>query len=342
MTTSAKRLGMAQGGMELEQRLRRIEQEIEKKADANINTGVSSKSRLIPIQIEGLAIIGGVQCWRLSWDPIYASDLAKYEVHVSDTITFNTFTIYDVTTNYFEYTLEPDPLDDVPVPNYVRVRAVTLVGFPGLFSRTFNVTTGLLTTEDFAAGAVTQYVEWEQTTGLYQLQAGNGMVDPYTTAGSPWFGQSNPATVAVEQELGPITISANSEGIVMPYLSMELELQSDCWTGDHSVNNLNVVVKRRRSGGEDITLSDMYFDYFYSVPFSRNYTKAGGAFPTMYRYKCNLTCPLLVPLVPDQPGEGIIEYRIYMKVNSTNTAFYPTWLMVWPTWVKFRLLEFRR
>jgi hypothetical protein len=343
MTTSAKRLGMAQGGMELEQRLRRIEQEIEKKADANINTGVSSRSRLIPIQITGLDIVGGIQAWRISWDPVYASDLAKYEVHISDTITFNTFTVYDVTTNYFEYTQEPDPLEDVPLPNYVRVRAVTLVGYSGLFSRTLDVTTGKLTTADFTAGAVTQYVEWEQTAGLYQLEHGDGLTDPYTDVASPWNGQVNPYTTQQDQLLGPITISTHSEGIVMPYLSMELELQSFTWLGNASPNNLLVEVRRRVSGGADTTISSMYYDYFYSIPWSKYYLNRdwGGA-PYNYRYKSTMTCPLEVPLIPDQPGEGIQEYRIYMKVTSTLAATVKMYLLVWPKWIKFRLLEFRR
>ena len=339
---SAKRLGMAQGGMELEQRLRRIEQEIEKKADANVNVGVSSRSRLIPIQIQNLDIVGGIQAWRLSWSPINASDLAKYEVHISDTITFNTFTVYDVTTNYFDYTLEPDPLEDVPLPNYVRVRAVTLVGFPGPFSSTLDVTTGLLTTSNFEAGAVTQYVEWEQTTDLWQLQAGDGLVDPYNDVESPWNGQLNPETVADEQELGPISISTHSGGVVMPYLSMQFELQSASAGKVTDENNLQIIVKRRKTGEADTEISNMFFDYFFSVPYSRYFTETVDGGIAIFRYKMNLTCPLQVPLIPDQPGEGIHEYRIFMKVTSGTDALYKTWLMVWPTWVKFRLLEFMR
>ena len=344
---SAKRLGMAQGGLELEQRLRRIEQEIEKKADANINVGVTSKSRLIPLQIKGLAIEGGVQSWRLSWQPNYASDLSKYEVHISDTITFNTFTVYDVTTNYFQYTVEPDPLEDVPLPNYVRVRAVTLVGFPGAFSDTFDVTTGLLVTADFEQGAVTGLVEWSMTSGFDQLTAGTAGKDPWGESSIPPgdpFPAANPNSEAPSQSLGPAIVSAHSLGVIVPYLTMEVELQSMSNYNTTNTNKLNIVVKRRLSGEADTELSNMTLDYFTYMPASRYWWSRGVGLPYPYRYQFYsyadplVTVPIHIPLLPDQPGEGTWEYRVDLSVSSDAND----WILIWPQWVKIAFIEFRR
>jgi len=340
-----KRFGIDQGNIDLERRLRTIEQNIKTKADANADTDVSSQSRLVPLQVENISITGGTQCWRLEWDSVTAPDLKQYIVQVSESAAFNEYTDYDVDTPYFEYTVQPGVTD---VVNYVRVRAVTNLGYEGPWSGKYDIESGLLTTEDFEQGSTTGFVQWSQTSFDDHLMAtkltdlGSNIYSGGNAVAKAWYGVTGdqPSTVTTDT-YGPVYYTAVDGGIVFPYVAFDCKYMSIYRHITHDSTTerratLQFSLLRRPTGGADTEVTASNQDFLSSLPISPSW----GWYGLHKRYwnVDTIQTRFFFPLNPDVPGQGDWEYRF----KFTASAYTPSAIYIEPLTLKVVLFEFRR
>jgi hypothetical protein len=345
-----KRFGVDQGNIDLEKRLRTIEQAIKLKADANAASDVSSQSRIVPLQVNNVVITGGTQSWRLEWSSVTAPDLKQYIVQVSETSTFNEFTDYDVDTPYFEYTVQPGITD---VVNYARVRAVTNIGYEGPWSRAYDIASGLLVSIDFEQGATTGFVHWTQTSfPIEVLGSGSTGQNPYTYDSSPpgWGPplSGDPPSVGGSDIYGPIHYTAVDGGVVFPYIALDCKYASSfnhvkvsqTSSAGRNFATLTVKLYRRPTGGEDEVVNWADTDFYITTPQSPgwqwNLAHLRWALIDTARTR------FFFPGLPDLPGQGAWEYRIGISCSSGSAGGGGGGILVEPLKLQLVLFEFRR
>jgi hypothetical protein len=87
---SSKRLGLdVKNNIELEVRLRRMEAELSRKADANLDaTAFSGAADIVP-QVTGLRKVGSNPgTVTVAWNPVTISDLRRYELQFAEDLGF--------------------------------------------------------------------------------------------------------------------------------------------------------------------------------------------------------------------------------------------------------------
>jgi len=340
-----KRFGIDQGNIDLERRLRTIEQSIKLKADANAATDVSSQSRLVPLAVENVSITGGTQSWRLEWNSVTAPDLKQYIIQVSETSTFEAFENYDVDNPYFEYTVQPGVTD---VVNYARVRAVTNLGYEGPWSSIFDIASGKLVSSDFEQGATTGFVQWSQTSFDADLMSNTVGQNPYgwPPGEPPQISGIPEPTTTTGITCGPVYYTAVDGGVIFPYVTFDFSYQTrfaypkSSGTSDTTnalMNRLRMVLYRRPTGGADSTVGSADTQFLVSLPQSPAWDWRSDH--ETWRYIDVMRTRFFFPLLPDTPGIGDWEYRVGISVLASEAT---CGIYVKPTTLKVVLFEFRR
>lgn len=98
---------------------------------------------------------------------------------------------------------------------------------------------------------------------------------------------------------GPLTITTDANGVVIPTVIFSIDYDSDWDAADGTTSNYTVEFRRRPSGGSDTILQTYVTDMKSTVPVA-----TGTA-----RSQINM------PLLLDEPGAGTFEYRIKLIVN---------------------------
>ena len=161
MPTSAKRLGLdVQDNLELEIRLRRIEIELEKKAETSSfsEEGSADTQRvdIIP-QVTGLRVSGSTPgAITVAWSQVRISDLRRYELDIAEDLAFATNAeTKNLAGTEYTYNTNSDTGGGGDTDIFVRVRARSSTGNVGPYSIVLNATTGQAQSEDIADDAVT-------------------------------------------------------------------------------------------------------------------------------------------------------------------------------------------
>lgn len=153
MTQSAKRYGIeVEGNLELEQRLRRIENVLARvtpllpEIDEEFARGGGT-----PPQVTGLALAGTIPGgFSVRWNSVNVSDLRRYEVQFALDLAFSSgLQQFDTAVPNYSFTTAEGQT------YFCRVRAVNASGVKGAFSVTLNTATGQVATEDLQDSSVT-------------------------------------------------------------------------------------------------------------------------------------------------------------------------------------------
>lgn len=158
MATQAKRYGLeVRDDLEMELRLRRIEQQLERLVGAGDLTEDGDTKRLnTPPQVTGLRVLGSVPgAITLGWNAVPISDLRRYELDIAEDIAFTvnkqTFNVAGTSHQFSTVSAEGGGGGTVI---FARVRARNRAGVAGPYSVTLNTATGQAQTEDIGEGQV--------------------------------------------------------------------------------------------------------------------------------------------------------------------------------------------
>jgi len=155
---SAKRLGLeVEGDLELELRLRRIEESLDGKIDANQDAAVTGRGKGGVPQVTGLRVTGQTPgSVTIAWNPVAIPDLRRYELNFATNLGYSTNlkSAIEATTQYTFNTASATG-GGGGATWYARVRAVNSSGVKGTWSVTLNLTTGQAQSEDIGDGQVT-------------------------------------------------------------------------------------------------------------------------------------------------------------------------------------------
>jgi hypothetical protein len=159
MPTSSKRLGLeVTDNLELELRLRRIESELDNKANA-VDFAESDEVQRVNIipQVTGLRVSGKTPgAITFAWNQVRISDLRRYIIEVAED---RAFTInkqsFNAAGTEFQYSTNEEGGGGGNTTVFVHVRAENRAGNTGPFSITLDAITGQAQTEDIADEAVT-------------------------------------------------------------------------------------------------------------------------------------------------------------------------------------------
>ncbi len=160
MPTSAKRLGLdVRDDLELEQRLRRIEIQLEKKADLSAfsEDGSTDTQRVDTIpRVTGLRVAGSTPgAITVAWSQVRISDLRRYELDIAEDLAFATNAeTKNLAGTEFTYSTNSDTGGGGDTSIFVRVRARSITGNVGAYSIVLNATTGQAQPDDIADDAV--------------------------------------------------------------------------------------------------------------------------------------------------------------------------------------------
>jgi len=169
VTVSAKRRGITDDP-EQELRFRRIEEELDARALANVQTGASGYRRgksTVP-QLSGVRldnnIVGGVG---VTWNSTDIPDLAKYQLQYDTDASFlNATTLNMQATNYTLPNLSAE------TTYHVRVRAFNSRGDEGPWSSTLNAQSGQASVSNLADGSASNIVVRTKTAGFVPATVG--------------------------------------------------------------------------------------------------------------------------------------------------------------------------
>jgi hypothetical protein len=153
---------------ELEQRLRRIEQVLAMKANANEFADEQSGANEDIPKPENLESEYHTTKWKVTWDPVEIPDVKRYELVIGADAAFSTVISEHVRTEP-EFTY---PGASAGITYFIRVRAVNMDSEEGPWSSTLDVSTGLVTTEDIEENALTQLWEFNQESDFTHLYSG--------------------------------------------------------------------------------------------------------------------------------------------------------------------------
>jgi len=249
---TARRLGVSQDDPDLEDRLLRIEAELDTRALSNSQSSVTAqrrRRRQRPPAVTGLAletkVVGAIS---VKWNPLTESGFDYYEVEVSTSKTFNpgldtqAYRVTDTPRHQFE---DGDSLTTY----YVRVRAVS-AQLSGAWSSVLNTTTGQAGPGDLGNNAATLIVEEEELGGA-----------DINFTGSP-----------VSEDYGSATITTIG-GVVAPRVISEVEITSAGTTGTYATLTVEFI---RLTGAVETTVGTYVFDLQSNVS-SANLTVGGFA-----------------------------------------------------------------
>ena len=159
MPTSAKRLGLDVGDIELESRLRRIEILLASKVDATSlsEDGSTDTQRVDNVpQVIGLKVSGSTPgAITVAWNQVRISDLRRYELDVAEDLAFVTNAeTKNIAGTEFTYNTNTDTGGGGDTTIFIRVRARASSGNVGPYSVTLNTTTGQAQSADIADDAI--------------------------------------------------------------------------------------------------------------------------------------------------------------------------------------------
>lgn len=168
MGTSARRFGIENDDLELEQRLRRMEGQLEKRQLAQYTTSESAMRRArsdVP-RISGVRldneIVGGLG---VRWNPVDQPDIRRYVIEVA---TDNSFRNSDSFTTVDPFYVFPNLTSGQQF--YVRVKAQNARQEDSPWSAVLNTATGQATFQDLQSGAAGNIVITTQTSGFQPTQ----------------------------------------------------------------------------------------------------------------------------------------------------------------------------
>lgn len=351
MPGASQRFGIEHMDLDLELRLRRIEQALEQKLDANPRADPWGAINLPVPRVTGLALGEVVNGWAVEWTPLDIPDLRKYEIRVSTTIDFAIFTEYSTRTNRLTFT------DDTSTEaKYIKVRAASLSKRRSIWSSILDTSTGgLVNTGDIEIGAISQFTELDipfvdgVTKHLYD-----------GTAGATEGVSGDKTPTATEDLYGPITITASEGGTVVPFVYCNVEYQSIWyrqprhgppgywyWSTTNPLpfiepeNKAIISVLRRPLGGvdaDDTVVEEVTMDWYLTVPSPHWYVATPSSYwEEIIRCYDTMTGSINVPFLPERPGAGTWEYRVKIEVVSDTDAF----LYFYPLQLRMRLLEYK-
>jgi hypothetical protein len=359
MPGASQRFGIEHMDLDLELRLRRIEQALEQKLDANPRADVWGAINLPIPRVTGLALGEVVNGWAVEWTPLDIPDLRKYEIRVSTDLNFSTFTEYQTRTNRLTFTDE-----DSPDAKYIKVRASSLSKRRSIWSSILDTSTGgLVNTSDIEVGAISQFIEFSQETGFSHIFSGSaGVIAP----------GGDPVPNATHETYGPITISASSGSTVVPFVYCNVEYMS-IWQRNQSggympgygywywydlndpanagelnewhgpENKAVISILRRPVGGADVVVEQVELDWYFTMPSTiGEHADVSAYWKAWIRGVNTLTGSINIPFLPERPGVGTWEYRVKLEVVTSepdpwNTSF----LYFFPLILKMRLFEYK-
>lgn len=160
MATSAKRFGLeVQGDLELELRLRRIEQRIDELSGSS-DFGTSNQTQrvtTIPL-VTGLRITGSTPgATTVAWNQVRISNLRRYELEIAEDLAFSVNKqSFNVAGTEFQFSTLSSTGGAGGTTIFARVRARATNGDVGAFSVVLNTATGQAQTADIADASVTE------------------------------------------------------------------------------------------------------------------------------------------------------------------------------------------
>jgi len=356
------RFGIESNSIDLEQRLRGIENALDRKKDANPRGNAFSSWAAGTPQVTGISVNEAMNAWRIEWTPTEITGLQKYEVQVSSDPRFSA-----ATSSYTRYTWYTKTDNTSTGTRYARVRALSTSQGTGPWSATIDTTTGLVTTDDITSNAVQQFIEWSETdaSSFKHIYAGN--------AGIPHGVLGDPTPAATTETYGPVTITTSENGIVVPYTIFQMAYQCvymsaaafdfgfDAGSGPNLAwypsNELKIEVLRQESGAPaPVVIDTMIFDWFNAItPGNLRLNHSVADTPRSWpagttRGYTTMDGQLDSQLLPDQPGAGTFSYSIRATVTSEDGVEQEgygddyngkAFLYFRPYYVKIRLFEYK-
>jgi len=345
--------------LDLEQRLRGIENALDRKKDANPRAADFASWAAGTPQVTGVQVNEAMNAWRVEWTPTEISGLQKYEVQLSSDPRFSA-----ATSSYTKYTWFTKTDNTSTGTRYVRIRALSTSQGTGPWSATVDTTTGLVTTSDITSNAIHQFVEWSETDASSFKHIYDG------DAGIVHAVNGDPTPADTTETYGPVTITTSEDGIVVPYCIFQMAYQSIYLASTYinfgktdaggynlawdPVCQLTVEILRQESGAPSpVVLDTMTFDWKYGVTpgnLRENWDIAQNKDVDVVRGYTTMDGQLDTQMLPDQPGAGTFSYSIRATVDGTSNydPDYPgdwrfggtSFIYFRPYYVKLRLFEY--